>query len=85
MTTGIADGCAIIEAVSSERQARIAKLGRAYAKATEQLDAIRDELTGEMRAEYTEDRTPYETIARLTPLGTTQVYRMINAKPAAES
>jgi transposase len=79
MTASSPDGCAIMEPVGTERQARIARLGRAHAKAKEQLRAVDAELSAEMRDEYDEDGTPYETIARLTPIGTTQVYRMISA------
>lgn len=85
MAVSSADGCAIMEPVSEERQARIARLGRAYAKATEQLDSVRAELAAEMRAEYDQDGTPYEKIARLTPLGTTHVYRMITAARATSA
>lgn len=83
MTASTANGCAIMEPVSDERQARITRLGRAYAKADEQLKAVRAELAAEMRDEYEQDGTPYEKIARLTPLGTTQVYRMITSARAA--
>jgi hypothetical protein len=83
MAAEIAGGYAIMEPVSTERQARIEALGKRYARAKAAFDAVRGELTAEMRAEYSEDKTPYETIARLTPLGTTQVYRMINGKDSA--
>ncbi len=67
MTDGYTAGCAIMDAVKPETEARIVTAGERYAKADAALDAARAELIAAMKAAKDEDpKTAIEKIARLT-------------------
>ena len=85
MTTLYAERCAIIDAVSSETQARVVRTGKRFAKAEAEYEAAKAELVDAMLAESAEG-TAVEQIARMTTvptLGTTKAYRWMKAATAA--